>query len=311
MRLIRLRQALNSHRLLKSLIFPVLLVRRRFQSAYVNRRQINDALGRVFRNTVVLTVQEFEGTFWVAPTSDIFRRLVINGHYEPCLAELCRTLIDPRRDVIDVGANIGFFTVLSAKYTSGKVCAIEPTENALGMLRKNVAENGVGKKVLIFEGAVSDKSGEASIELIEGMEEYSSICGITHPTAVGQLRRNKIVECTTLADLVQKEKLNPGLIKLDVEGAEGKVLSKAWSVVEEFRPILLSEFSPQLFERSGENWKMILSKLKQYRYRLMDPLMPDVAPGTRRLGDLLAVPEEKYSYSELRQLVSQAINLGH
>ena len=292
--------------ILKHALLPVLATRRNFRQRYVKRDRINHALMSLFHEPAHLSVAEFEGTFWINPKSHIFRRLVLDGYYEPILAELCRTLIDPDRDVIDIGANIGFFTVLSAKHTKGNVYAVEPTDGALALLTKNIDHNLVKTNVVVFDGAVSDNQGELTMEVIAGMEEYSSVCGITHPSAAGETVVTKRVRCTTLDELVVQKGLNPGFIKMDVEGAEEKALSGGWGVFERFRPTLISEFSPYLLARSGADWQALLRELRSRGYRLIDPIMPKVALGKREFGDLLAVPEEKYSADELMATVWEA-----
>lgn len=258
----------------------------------------------LFQEPALVFVAEFEGTFRINPQSHIFRRLVLNGYYEPILAELGRMLIDPERDVIDVGANVGFFTVLSAKHTNGKVCAVEPTENALALLKGNISHNCADRNVVIFEGVVAGGDGEIPIDFIAGMEEYSSVCGISHPSvSEKEVVTKRLVRCITLEGLVTQECLDPGFIKVDVEGAEGKVFSGGWSVIERCRPILISEFSPRLLERSDTDWKVLIERFGKSGYRLIDPVMPKVALGQREFGDLLAVPEEKYSTRELMEIV--------
>jgi len=115
-----------------------------------------------------------------------------------------------------------------------------------------------------------------------------------------------MVPCTTLEGLVVHERLNLGFIKMDVEGAEAEVLSTAWSVFERFWPTLISEFSPCLLERSGADPQVLLRALRNLGYRLIDPIMPKIAVGQREFGDLLAVPEEKYSTGELMETVWEA-----
>lgn len=292
--------------LLKHALSPILATRRYFLGKYVLRSQVEQASASLFHESVLLSVVEFEGTFRIDPKSHIFRRLVLHGHYEPILAELCKALIDANRDVIDVGANIGFFTVLSAKHTQGKVYSVEPTDNAFALLQENIDYNSVGGNVFVFNGAIADKEGDLTIEFISGMEEYSSICGISHPSAAGEKIVNKIVPCTTLEKLVVREDINPGFIKMDVEGAEARILSAAWSVFEKYRPTLISEFSPRLLERGGTDPQVIIRTLKKLGYRLIDPIMPKLALGKREYGDLLAVPEEKYSTPELMETVCEA-----
>ena len=75
---------------------------------------------------------------------------------------------------VDIGANIGFFSILLGKNTEkGKIFAVEPTESALKRLYANLKLNNVSDKVIVFEGVVSDYNGTIEIKIIPGKEEYS------------------------------------------------------------------------------------------------------------------------------------------
>src|SRR3546814_11552837 len=91
--------------------------------------------------------------------------------------------LDPSRDVIDIGANIGFFSVLAGRRLStGRVLSVEPTDAAFARLSRNVQLNGVSDRAILHQGLISDTQGTNAIHVIPGMEEYSSI-GALHPAA--------------------------------------------------------------------------------------------------------------------------------
>lgn len=119
---------------------------------------------------------EYHGNFFLDYRSDLFKRIIMSKSYEPKLAQCCKDLVDNKRDAIDIGANVGFFTVLFAKILCNrKVLSIEPTRHALSRLYKNIRLNEVSDKTIVFEGVVSNQIGETEIKTIEGKEEYSSM----------------------------------------------------------------------------------------------------------------------------------------
>lgn len=292
--------------MLRAAVFPLRVVRRVLRERYIARPHVRAHIASLFKEPALMSVKEFEGVYRVDPRSDIFSRLVLDGCYEPVLAEICTLLIDPNKDVIDVGANVGFFSVLAARYTTKKVCAVEPMGNSLALLRENLKINTVADRVVIFEGAVSDVTGQAPIEFIAGKEEYASLVGIVHPSTRGGSTAEQSVPCISLDELVADKSLNPGFIKVDVEGAEQRVFSGAQRTIVQSRPIFLSEFSPYLLRRSGADANQLLGSLRDNGYRLLDPLMPEVPLGRREFGDLLAVPEERASKKELLDLLTAA-----
>lgn len=289
--------------LLGVLMFPLIALRRIFFNKWVSRKLLDDALEHLFVEPPLLSVLEFEGEFRAGTKSDLLKRLLWKGTYEPELARLTRLLIDPQRDVVDIGANIGFFTVLSAKHTKGKVFAVEPVPKILMLLRQNLLHNGVESRVDVFEGVICDSTGTISMRVVSGHEEYSSTVQLVHPSAEGRAIRNIEVTALTLDDLVLNNGLNVGFVKIDVEGAEHKVLMGARNTIVKMRPVIMSEFSPKLLRANGADPSEIIKRLQKDGYRVVDPLFPGLIPGCRKFGDLLALPEERFSRSELRRLL--------
>lgn len=302
----RIKQIADRHPTMRAVLAPVIYPRRAFMRVWFSRRVLLRAQDSLFAEPPLLSVPEFKGCFRVGTRSDAFRRLFLHGRYEPILAALCERLIDRSRDAVDIGANIGLYSVLCAKLTSGRVLAVEPTDNALRLLRENIESNGVNDRVTIVEGVVSDQGGVITLNFVNGQEEYSSIGEIKHPSIGGAVSSQKEVASITLDELVERSKIDPGFIKVDVEGAEQRVLNGGLKTLREARPILMSEFSPQLLRENGVIPDSILHSLRDLGYRLIDPCMPRLPLGRRNFGDLLGVPEESYSDAELTELVWDA-----
>src|SRR3546814_15346114 len=94
-------------------------------------------------DTLFVSPTLFCSSFAMSPKSHLFGRLFINGEYEPELAKLFLKYLDPSRDVIDIVANIGFFSVLAGRRLStGRVLSVEPTAAAFARLSRNVEQIG-------------------------------------------------------------------------------------------------------------------------------------------------------------------------
>lgn len=270
---------------------PVAWRRRRQARKNAAVYAITKRLGASIVGDVVLDLPEFSGQFACSPRSDLFTRVVARGCYEPDLVELLRRHLDPQRDFIDVGANIGFYSVLAAKLLPGRqVLAVEPNPEAQRRLSENLARNGVAAAVTVFAGLASDRPGEAELNLIEGMEEYSSMGTIVHAAVAGQVSRRVKVEAETLDRLIGRFGLAPGLIKIDVEGAEMLVLDGASDTLKRFRPVILSELSPALLGPMGASAAAIIAGLERIGYRVFDAQDPALPPGSRDYGDVLCLP---------------------
>jgi FkbM family methyltransferase len=283
-------------RLIRAGLFPFLIVKRaREKRASLLEQAAQDGIVANLRCMLsrdpVMRLPDFDGVFTVGVWSDQFKRLAIEGRYEPELARRCAELLDRTRDVIDVGANVGFFTVLFAKKVENRrVLAVEPTKNALERLHKNIRGNGVEARTIVFEGVASDKSGEARIKTVAGKEEYSSLGEMAHPGVINEKIEYQQVKASTVDELTKKYSLDPGLIKVDVEGMEHLVFAGAHEVLKNKRPVIVSELSDYLLKRNGSSAAQVIAALRQYDYEITDPLDPSVRPGIRDFGDIICVP---------------------
>ncbi|MHA1386038.1 MAG: FkbM family methyltransferase, partial [Candidatus Helarchaeota archaeon] len=197
------------------------------------------------------------------------------------------------RDVIDVGANIGFYTVLFAKNLEGKkVLAIEPTVNALRRLHKNIQLNKVEKKVVVFEGAASNKVGITEIKFIEGKEEYSTLGEWKHPSISNERYTSKKLKVETIDQLITRYSLDPGFMKIDVEGMEHLVIEGAKKVLENKRPIILSELSNFLLKENDSSSKEVITFIRSYDYDVIDALTPIIPPEEKNSTNILCIPKE-------------------
>jgi FkbM family methyltransferase len=307
MRLDALKTLSRRYPLVKAALYPLLLPRRLLlERAPVSRADLEKRIIDLFAEPPCLSVPEFEGIFRIGMRSHLLTRLFLHGSYEPLLAELCKRLIDPARDVIDVGANVGFYSILAARHTTRKVLAIEPTPNALKLLRENIDRNGVATRVVVFEGAASDVAGELTINTPVGKEEYSSLVSVVHSGAQSETMLQIRVKTNTLDEIIQFHDLDPGFVKIDVEGAEHLVFQGAQAMLEKNRPVIFSEFSPHAMQQNGADPQALLDMLSRCNYRVVDPLLP-TAPIRMQVYDaLICVPMERFSRPELFEIIAAA-----
>lgn len=134
--------------------------------------------------------------------------------YEPSLALQLKTLL---RDYdsptfVDIGAHYGYFTIYAGKLIGpmGQVISIEPNMKHYSRLLKNIEINSLGEITRTFNLALSDKDGMANME---GWDER-----VLHEGGNGNIQVVKFDR------LCAKENIRPDIIKIDVRGAEGKVL---------------------------------------------------------------------------------------
>lgn len=152
------------------------------------------------------------------------------GTFEKEKQQFIADLIKPGSVVFDIGAHVGFYTLLAAHKVgeNGKVYAFEPAPNNINYLKKHVALNEFDN-VHVIEAAVADSDGTTYFDF--RTSSYS-----------GQIADGGDVEVVlrSLDSLIQSGEVEqPDLIKIDVEGAESLVLDGSQSLLANYKPKLL------------------------------------------------------------------------
>lgn len=151
------------------------------------------------------------------------------GTYERELQQLVVRTVRPGQVVWDVGANVGFFTLLAATLAGpqGRVVAIEPLPRNLGLLRRHLALNRIGN-VSIVPQAVADAPGTARFDA-----GPSPSMGLLRASGGTEVR------VTTIDELVAGGMPPPHVVKMDIEGAESRAIAGAAQTLRRHRPVLL------------------------------------------------------------------------
>ena len=167
--------------------------------------------------------------------------------------DFMRAVLEPGATAIDVGANVGVYSVCAALAvgTAGRVIAIEADDEYVPRLRGNLARNGLGN-VDVIAAAAGDADGE--IELILATDgAFSSTKPLVSYSGTGATRR---VPYRRL-DSIWTEAGEPAVsfLKIDVEGAELEVIAGAEQLLAVCRPALVVEVHPERTSpRCGAGW---------------------------------------------------------
>jgi FkbM family methyltransferase len=191
----------------------------------------------------------------------------LTGDAEPEVQEALAELIEPGQTVYDVGANIGFFTILCSRLVgpTGKVYAFEPIPENLVTLRHNIALNNL-TNVIVVEQALSASTGTAEMFVSPWSAFHSlNVDGASKRENHGPDGGQITVETVTLDEFVQGEGVSaPDLIKLDVEGAELLVVAGMRETLRTVQPLLLVE----IHDTNDEYGEFVDSI--NYRVRVID-----------------------------------------
>lgn len=169
----------------------------------------------------------------IKPTTE---KLFWSGLHEVAVQRAMSGLVKPGMTFWDVGANIGFFTILASRLVTdaGRVDAFEPMPENRERLHAALEANGC-RNVTVHDCAVSAAAGETILYSHESSAMWSLL-----PTGDGN--EGIAVHCETL-DAVAGSVPAPDVIKIDVEGAELDALRGARGLLSKTRPTLLVEFS--------------------------------------------------------------------
>ncbi len=156
------------------------------------------------------------------------------GSVEAKECEYFTKYLPQKGSFLDIGANVGLYSIYAAK-TNGLQCfAFEPVDATSKDLLKNVQFNGCKDKVQLFKVGLSDKKGEASITAEFHASNYIS------ENNTGNASQK--IRIDTLDTIVKKNKISDvSAIKIDVEGHESKVLAGGMKTIKRFMPILFVE----------------------------------------------------------------------
>ena len=198
-------------------------------------RALRLALRLIPDGGVVRVVQgPLRGKRWIAGSSNHGCWL---GSYEAAKQRKAIELVRPGMVCWDVGANVGFYTLLFAELVGpqGKVFAFEPFPRNVDLLRRHVEINGY-RNVRIFPCALADFDGEASFD--PGPNP-----SMGRITSGGPVR----VPCARADTLLATGEVEaPDVIRIDVEGAEAAVFRGARQIMERHPLILLATHGAQV-----------------------------------------------------------------
>jgi len=188
------------------------------------------------------------------------------GHYhERYEADLVQRLLGEDDVFWDVGANVGYFTLVAAMALKnrGQIIAFEPGRNAYARLTENLALNP-WRNIQTFPVAVSDREGEAVLHLLGDIADSSASL---YPAAQAQAGQ-EVCRTVALDHFLDSEGLRPpDLVKLDAEGAELAVLKGAAGLINDSPPLWLMEMEEKNLRAAGASKAAVAQFLTGCGYR--------------------------------------------
>jgi FkbM family methyltransferase len=172
---------------------------------------------------------------WIASDIYIGKSLEIYGQFSASETHLFQHFIQPGFTVLDVGANIGVFTVALARLVTpaGSVLAFEPQQGVFDILSSNVEINCLNN-VTLYQSGVGQEVGNLSVP-DQDYDTTGNFGGVELSTNTDKGTSIEVITIDSL-DLIACH-----FIKIDVEGMESEVLAGAKNTITKLRPIVFIE----------------------------------------------------------------------
>ena len=216
--------------------------------------------------------------------------LLLRGVYDEYETELVKDLIKPGMKAIDIGAHIGYFTLIMARAAGpeGKVWAFEPEPENLKLLEANIKINNLGN-VTIYPYALSNKKGK--VRLFLDKKNLGNVSLRAGNIPAQDLGGSAEAEAHTLDEYFENEKID--FIKIDVQGAEELVLKGGERTLKNNKLKMIMEFWPYGLKNMGADPLEFLEWLSKlgFRFSLLDARQKILKP--KDPASLLRVSENR------------------
>ena len=195
------------------------------------------------------------------------RKLVALGRFESSDLAIIKKLLKPGDCVIDAGAHEGYISLFIAGIVGnqGKIFSIEPNEENLDYLRKNIVLNQF-KNIEVIKKAVSDKAGTATFYYSPNEGAWGSIINFSNFAAEKAIE----VELNTLDNISISYKAidKISLCKLDIEGNELKAILGAEKIILNTKPYFVFEVNLLLWAHLSDSIETMFNFLAGKGYKL-------------------------------------------
>lgn len=200
-------------------------------------------------DNVALTRTAFEHKIYV-DTRDLSLapHILLDGYWEMWITKIFARLVQPGMTVVDIGANIGYYSLIAGTQVGprGKVISFEANPQVFRLLANSMEINGFLDRSELVNKGVMDKQGELTFYKLASHHGSSSF--FIDPAVVAQFRDSMeeiTVQCLSLDEYFDGRDLRVDVIKIDAEGAEPAIIAGARNVLVKNAGVkILMEYTP-------------------------------------------------------------------
>lgn len=252
-------------------------------------RSIKSLLKKLEADNLISLGQSFYHSILLKDTGRNFIRKRMNGEvykfvpnlalspdtYEPHIVAWLKEWLKTGDTFWDIGANWGWISLAAARTvgTSGQVVAVEPSQSNAAWLKRHIAMNQCESIVTVLEAAVCEQHGETvTFSLLnDGCSPSNSLMFSNSVNGESpEVSRQISVPAISLDGLLAEQERSPNLVKIDVEGAELKVLKGAIKLLSsKAAPIVLLAVHP-FWQATLEDCQEIVNLLHGMGYQILN-----------------------------------------
>jgi len=207
-------------------------------------------------------------------TEGIDFSIYLLGAFEPRTQRLFKRILKPGDTVLDIGANIGAHTLPLAVLAGeqGRVIAFEPTGYGVNKMRANIRLNEeLSSRIVICQAMLVAKEHEPLAAEAYARWPLFDRGREIHGNLRGQLMDTRGAVAMTLDQALHRlEAKRVDFIKLDVDGHEWSVLAGAKETLNQWKPPILMELCPYMYESQPRRFDDMLELLGGLGYFLRD-----------------------------------------
>ena len=198
------------------------------------------------------------------PTEHIQQQLFWYGYYEKELRDLLKQIVKPNDVFIDIGANIGYFSLLIAHhFPSAKVISFEPVADPFKKMNENISLNNI-ENIITVNAAAGEVNEEK--ELFVSAPDNLGMSSFQQPENYSGYK--EIVKVVSIDEWFKRSGLSKiDIVKLDIEGSELAALRGMKEVLQNCRPLLIVEINPETLSMFNLKPFYIYDYLEQHGFK--------------------------------------------
>ena len=194
-------------------------------------------------NTVLCKILGSKKFFAMADDVGFSSHMIFDGYWEYWLSQhFCET-IQPGDTVLDIGANLGYYTLIAADLVgpAGRVIAIEPNPHVFDLLSKSVQVNGYTRQTTLRNHALGSQDARGVHPFFVPRNEPKNGRFVGLHEDIAFLQTHGTVFDVQLGNIADEPLDRVDFIKIDVEGAEIEILRNLRPIIEKYRPKIVCE----------------------------------------------------------------------